>query len=105
MFAACPTSPAASTHSSNTCIHCELRPLRQFCNLDIDALNDFDAIGVSASLQRGVKLFEEQCQSNGVFVICHGRVKLSCTSKQGKTLILRIALPGDVLGLGAVMSG
>jgi CRP/FNR family transcriptional regulator len=31
-------------------------------------------------------------------------VKLSCTSRDGKTLILKIAAPGDVLGLGAVIS-
>jgi CRP/FNR family cyclic AMP-dependent transcriptional regulator len=33
------------------------------------------------------------------------QVKLSCTSKDGKTLILKIAMAGDVLGLGAVISG
>jgi CRP/FNR family transcriptional regulator len=102
MYAATAGSPPRAL---NGCIHCELRPLRQFCNLDSSALNDFDSLGVTTSLQSGAKLFEEQTQSSGIFVLCSGRVKLSCTSKQGKTLILRIALPGDVLGLGAVMSG
>ena len=41
----------------------------------------------------------------GVFVVCSGKVKLSSTSKLGKTLILRIAGPGDVLGLGAAIAG
>jgi len=39
-----------------------------------------------------------------VLVLCAGQVKLSCSSKEGKTLILKIAMAGDVLGLGAVMS-
>jgi CRP/FNR family transcriptional regulator len=75
-----------------------------FCNLDATALADFDSIGVQATLPKGAKLFQEDGASNGVFVICTGQVKLSCASKEGKTLILKIAMPGDVLGLGAVIS-
>jgi CRP/FNR family transcriptional regulator len=76
-----------------------------FCNLDTTALADFESIGVQATLPRGAEVFQEDEPSNGVFVICTGQVKLSCTSKEGKTLILKIAMPGDVLGLGAVISG
>lgn len=76
-----------------------------FCNLDTRALADFESIGVQATLPRGAKVFQEDEPSNGVFVICTGQVKLSCTSKEGRTLILKIAMPGDVLGLGAVISG
>jgi CRP/FNR family transcriptional regulator, cyclic AMP receptor protein len=76
-----------------------------FCNLDGAALSDYAAIGVETSFARGTTLFNEGGRSNGVFVICTGQVKLFCTSKEGKTLILKIAMPGDVLGLGAVISG
>jgi CRP/FNR family cyclic AMP-dependent transcriptional regulator len=87
------------------CINCEHRSLRKFCNLDGAALADYAAIGVETSFVRGTTLFNEGGRSNGVFVICTGQVKLFCTSKEGKTLILKIAMPGDVLGLGAVISG
>ena len=87
------------------CDTCELRSLRMFCNLSAEALDDFGSIGVQAALPKGTKLFMEDGSSNGVFVICTGQVKLSCTSREGRTLILKIALPGDVLGLGAVISG
>jgi CRP-like cAMP-binding protein len=76
-----------------------------FCNLNAEALADFGSIGVQATLPKGRKLFQEDEPSNGVYVICTGQVKLSCTSKEGRTLILKIAMPGDVLGLGAVISG
>jgi CRP/FNR family transcriptional regulator len=76
-----------------------------FCNLDSEALADFESMGVQANLPKGAKLFHEGGSSSGVFVICTGQVKLSCTSKEGKTLILKIAMAGDVLGLGAVISG
>ncbi len=76
-----------------------------FCSLDDAALADFDVIGTSTLLPSGATLFLENAPSQGVFVICTGQVKLSCTSKEGRTLILKIAMPGDILGLGAVISG
>jgi len=87
------------------CNHCEFRSLRMFCNLDDKALADFNALGIHSQSASGATLFEEETPVGNVYVVCHGRVKLFSTSRQGKTLILKIALPGDVLGLGAVMSG
>ncbi len=37
--------------------------------------------------------------------MCGGEVKLSISSSGGKTLILRIAKPGEILGLMATLSG
>ncbi len=75
-----------------------------FCNLGPEALADFEKIGTQATFPRGATLFHEDSPSNGVIVMCTGQVKLSCNSKEGKTLILKIAMPGDVLGLSAVIS-
>jgi CRP/FNR family transcriptional regulator, cyclic AMP receptor protein len=97
--------PLSKVRSMHDCDTCELRSLRMFCNLSAEALDDFGSIGVQAKLPKGTKLFMEDDSSNGVFVICTGQVKLSCTSREGRTMILKIALPGDVLGLGAVISG
>ena len=38
-------------------------------------------------------------------MLCKGRVKLSICASDGKTLILKIAEPGEVLGLSATVSG
>jgi CRP/FNR family cyclic AMP-dependent transcriptional regulator len=97
--------PASASRTLCDCVHCEHRSLRLFCNLDANAFAEFDALGVHSEIATGATIFEEETPVDGVFVLCNGRVKLSSTSRQGKTLILRIALPGDVLGLGAVMSG
>ena len=40
-----------------------------------------------------------------MFVLCTGHVKLSTSSADGKTLIVRISEPGDLLGLPATISG
>ena len=87
------------------CLTCEFRSLRMFCNLSQEVLEDFDKIGVPLKLPKGAVLFQEDDPGRNVAVICDGQVKLSCTSRDGKTLILKIALPGDVLGLSAVISG
>jgi CRP/FNR family transcriptional regulator len=47
----------------------------------------------------------EKQEPSGIYVIYEGRVKLSMTSAEGKTLILKIANPGEVLGLTAALSG
>lgn len=92
-------------HPLQNCSKCDLRSLRMFCNLNAEALTDYVSIGSEVKFAGGVRLFEENTPSSGVLIICTGQVKLSCTSKEGRTLILKIAMPGDVLGLGAVISG
>jgi len=97
--------PPLSSRFYRECRQCELRVRGMFCNLNPETLTNYEGIGTQIAYRKGVKLFEEETPCTGVFVLCSGRVKLSCTSREGKTLLLRIAVPGDVLGLGAVISG
>jgi CRP/FNR family transcriptional regulator len=92
-------------HSVLNCETCQYRSLRTFCNLTPDALAAFSAIGTNASFPRGVTLFHEGDAGASVYVVCSGQLKLSCVSPEGKTLILKIAGPGDLLGLSAVIAG
>lgn len=62
-------------------------------------------MGVLKTIETGTELFAESTSVHDVFVLCHGKVKLISTSRQGKNLVLKIARPGDVLGLGAAISG
>jgi CRP/FNR family transcriptional regulator, cyclic AMP receptor protein len=90
---------------SASCAECEYRTLRMFCNLSPDALHDFDQIGVQVTVPRGSIIFYEGDSAISVTVLCEGQVKLSCSSAEGRTLILKIAMGGDVLGLSSVISG
>jgi CRP/FNR family transcriptional regulator len=65
---------------------------------------DFDLIGVNTTLPPGATLFKEGAPCSAVLLLISGRVKLSCTSREGRILLLKIASPGDVLGLSAVIS-
>jgi CRP/FNR family transcriptional regulator len=76
-----------------------------FCSLKGEALAQFVAIAPEISRSRGESLFLEGQTPKCVFVITSGRVKLSVSSREGRTAILRIAGPGEVLGISAAMSG
>jgi CRP/FNR family transcriptional regulator len=96
--------PFAVRPSIEKCQECEYRSLRMFCNLDAPALQDFDAIGMHISFPSRAIVFEEGQRSNGIFIVCSGQLKLTTTSREGRTMILRLAGPGDVLGLSATLS-
>ena len=93
----------SATHPS--CYQCAMRADRIFCDLPADALQSFDAIKAIEKPNRGDVLFHEGRVPRGVFVLCEGRVKLSVCSENGKRLMLRVAGPGEVLGLSASVAG
>jgi CRP/FNR family transcriptional regulator, cyclic AMP receptor protein len=90
---------------NENCQSCKLRANGFFCQLSPSALKDFSAMRSSATYPAGAVLFLEKQDPRGVFVLCAGQVKLSISSSTGKTLILRISKPGEILGLMAAMSG
>jgi len=44
-------------------------------------------------------------ESSGVFLLCKGRVKLSMTRSDAKSIIVRIAEPGELIGLDCAIAG
>ena len=94
----------ASEHPSG-CEICELKKEGLFCNLSAAAAKEFAAIRYSSDYPAGSALFHEHGDSRGIYILCSGQVKLSVSSSAGKTLIVRMAKPGDMLGLTSTMSG
>ncbi len=88
-----------------TCFSCELRPNRMFCDLPTEALQAFDDIKSVTNYPRGATLFSEGRQPKGIFLLCDGRAKLSISSENGKRLMLRVAGPGEMLGISSTLSG
>jgi CRP/FNR family transcriptional regulator, cyclic AMP receptor protein len=88
-----------------SCISCAHREDMLFCNLPPVAVQRLATISSASSYPKGATLFVEGQAPRGVFILCAGRVKLSTTSADGKTLILRIADPGEVLGLPSTITG
>jgi len=88
-----------------SCLTCKARTERLFCDLPGPALQAFEAIKYATAYPKGAVLFVEGQAPRGLFVLCKGRVKLSICATDGKTLIVKIAEPGEVLGLSATVSG
>src|SRR5581483_8592531 len=86
-------------------LHCHGRAEHAFCAMTAEELEAFDAMKAIAPYPRGSVLFAEGRAPRGVFVLCNGRAKLTVCSETGKRLLVRIAGPGEVLGLGAAISG
>jgi CRP/FNR family transcriptional regulator len=68
-------------------------------------LKSFSGASHLSTYPGGAVLFVEGQMPRGAFVLCSGKVKLSTTSREGKVLILKMAGPGEALGLSAVISG
>jgi CRP/FNR family transcriptional regulator len=88
-----------------SCLSCPLVKDRIFCDLSRPTLAVLDSISSSATYPKEAILFVEGQDPRGVFVLCNGRVKLSTTSADGKSIIVRIAEAGEVVGLAGTVSG
>jgi CRP/FNR family cyclic AMP-dependent transcriptional regulator len=100
-----PTKTPYGLQVIESCLNCPMRQERFFCNLSPRAVQSLAAISSSATYPKGAVLFVEGQEPRGIFVICNGRVKLTASSAEGKSLITRIAEAGEVVGLPGSISG
>jgi CRP/FNR family transcriptional regulator len=76
-----------------------------FCELSSATLQALEAVKFTMTYPAGAMLFGEGQPARGVFVVCRGRVNLSLCAQDGKTLILRVAEAGEMLGISATVGG
>jgi CRP/FNR family transcriptional regulator len=88
-----------------SCVNCHLRSGGFFCDLSAASIEAFNKIKHAAVFPEHAVVLVEGQGAWGIFVLCQGRAKLSTTSRDGKTLIIRIAEAGEVLGLHAIVTG
>src|SRR5579872_6897012 len=86
------------------CTTCPVREDRLFCNLGQAAVEGLQKIKSTSTYPKGAMLFVEGQESRGVFILCKGKGKVYTSSSEGRTIILRIAQPGEVLGLSATIA-
>jgi CRP/FNR family transcriptional regulator len=70
-----------------------------------EALQQFEKIKFVTAYPQDAVLFVEGQVPRGIFVLCKGAVKLSINSPNGRTMIVKLAEPGEVLGMSATISG
>lgn len=88
----------------NRCVDCNLRDSSYFCDFSTETLQRFELITRRNNYPKGACLFAEGQPSDGIFLVCRGRVKLTTHSRNGKALILRIGEPGEIIGLSSSIS-
>jgi CRP/FNR family cyclic AMP-dependent transcriptional regulator len=87
-----------------SCLICPLRHDRIFCDLPLADLQALQGMSSLATYPKGSILFVEGQDPRGVFILCNGKVKLSAGSADGKSLIMRIADAGEIIGLPGTIS-
>ena len=75
------------------------------CISPLHAIPGFDRLSRRKLYPKGSVLLVEGHAARGVYVLCAGRAKLSITSAEGKTLIVRSARTGHLLGIHATLAG
>jgi len=65
-------------------------------------LRDFDSLGICRHREPHTVLFHEGLPADYLYVLCSGRVKVTASSSTGRLFLLRVASPGDILGLAAL---
>lgn len=86
------------------CSRCLWRKQRLFCSVSGTALRQLQQIALLNIYEAEKVLYTEGRPAEGVYILCNGRAKIYTTSESGKTIIFKIASPGEVLGLDAVLN-
>lgn len=87
-----------------SCFSCPVQEDGLFCRLGPQALADLNTMRQTSVYPKRAVLFVEGQPPQGLFILCSGRTKLTSTSTRGRTVIVRLARGGEVLGLSAVLS-
>ena len=88
-----------------SCLTCKTRTEWLLRDLSGATLQAFETIRCVGVYPKGSVLFVEGQAPRGIFVLCRGQVKLSFCVPDNHTVTVRIAKPGEVLGLSATVAG
>jgi CRP-like cAMP-binding protein len=87
------------------CENCHSGSRIYFSNLDKADLQYLNEEKVPTFLKKGQLLYEEGHSSQGVFCLREGKIKVYKNGQDGREHITRVVLPGEFLGLKALLSG
>ncbi len=78
---------------------------RSYPALSPEAWSDLQRIRHMSAVPAGATVFVEGQACRGVYILCKGRAKLTIANSEGKTLIVRIVGPGEILALNPCLTG
>jgi CRP/FNR family cyclic AMP-dependent transcriptional regulator len=86
------------------CAACANRRPGWFCSLGSSVLADFELATSTVSLPAQAPLFAQGEDARFLYLICSGYIKLTAGTSKEREMIVRVAGPGSMLGLYAVLS-
>src|ERR1700692_3960436 len=86
------------------CAACANRRPGWFCSLGSAVLADLELATSTISLPSQAPLFKEGDEARCLYLICSGYLKLTAGHANDRQMIVRVAGPGSMLGLYAVLS-
>jgi len=86
------------------CAGCSNRRPGWFCSLGSAVLADLELITSTISLPSQASLFTQGEDARCLYLICNGYLKLTAGKQEDRHMIVRVAGPGSMLGLYAVLS-
>ena len=81
------------------CQTCGHRKESVFCDLSAEHLQEIDKAKTTNHYKRQQIIFYEGNQPYGLYCICSGKIKVFKVDEQGHQQIVRLAGPGDILGI------
>jgi CRP/FNR family transcriptional regulator len=94
----------AARHGVAGCAACSNRRPGWFCSLGSAVLADLELATSTISLPSQAPLFTQGDDARCLYLICGGYLKLMAGHEHGRQMIVRVAGPGSMLGLYAVLS-
>jgi CRP/FNR family transcriptional regulator len=92
-------------HSLQHCQSCRVQEHLFLNHLTSEQRQQLNGISFRISLPSASTIFREGDAADGVRVLRKGRVKIVMNSEEGRTVLLYIAAPGELLGLSSAISG
>jgi CRP/FNR family cyclic AMP-dependent transcriptional regulator len=84
------------------CLNGSIAAPQALSTLSGDALRHFDSLGICRRREPHTVLFHEGLPADHLHILSAGRVKVTASSSKGRLFLLRVASPGDILGLAAL---
>lgn len=81
-----------------------VRRMAAFASLPDAVIRDLDVALVPSPQTAGAILYTQDEKPRGVYLLFSGKVKLTTVVATGKTALLRISQPGELLGLNAAIT-
>ncbi len=81
-----------------TCEHCAIRGVSCIQDVPDECLDEFQSCGTTGLYKARQVVFHEGTPADGLYILCHGAVKVYQSDRFGREHILTIAESGDILG-------